>query len=63
MGTREPIPYGQRDCGALGMLKFPIAELLKTFARRASSTPSGCLPENKGTGGLLRSLFTSYDET
>jgi hypothetical protein len=47
MGIREPIPYGQRDCGALGTLKFPLAEFLKTYARRASSTPSGCLPERR----------------
>jgi hypothetical protein len=51
MGTREPIPYGQRDCGALGTLKFPIAEFLKTYARRASSTPSGVYLK-EGTGGL-----------
>ena len=59
MGTGEPIPYGQRDGGALELSNFRLLSLLEIYAQRASSIPSGCLPEKRGTGGPLR---TSYDE-
>src|ERR1700694_2592030 len=51
-------PEGRR--GLRNGFKFPIAEFLKIYAQRASSIPSGCLPERRHR--WTTPLITSYDE-